>query len=128
MPVPSAVAIAVSDMEKSLRFYRSLGLEFAQEDPRHHHCISPGSIPFMLNDDSLMPMMGVKEPMGENGRASLAVRCADAEEVDRIYGIAASDGYGLAPPWDAFWGQHYAVIRDPDGTRIDLYCLLSSDS
>jgi hypothetical protein len=31
-------------------------------------------------------------------------------------------GYeGHKPPWDAFWGQRYAVIRDPDGNTVDLF-------
>ena len=24
-------------------------------------------------------------------------------------------------PWDAFWGQRYAVLHDPDGHQVDLY-------
>jgi uncharacterized glyoxalase superfamily protein PhnB len=27
-------------------------------------------------------------------------------------------------PWDAFWGQRYAQLQDPDGTFIDLYAPL----
>ena len=27
-------------------------------------------------------------------------------------------------PWDAFWGQRYAQLRDPDGVRVDLYVTL----
>jgi hypothetical protein len=23
-------------------------------------------------------------------------------------------------PWDAFWGQRYAVVHDPDGNGVDL--------
>lgn len=28
---------------------------------------------------------------------------------------------GHLPPWDAFWGQRYAVVHDPDGTPVDLF-------
>ena len=24
-------------------------------------------------------------------------------------------------PWDAFWGQRYAIVSDPDGYTIDLF-------
>jgi len=24
-------------------------------------------------------------------------------------------------PWDAFWGQRYAQLPDPDGVPVDLY-------
>jgi len=28
-------------------------------------------------------------------------------------------GYrGHKAPWDAFWGQRYAIIDDPDGNRL----------
>ncbi len=27
-------------------------------------------------------------------------------------------------PWDAFWGQRYAVIADPDGNTVDLFAAL----
>jgi len=27
-------------------------------------------------------------------------------------------------PWDAFWGQRYAQVKDPDGTVIDLFATL----
>jgi len=31
-------------------------------------------------------------------------------------------GYrGQQAPWDAFWGQRYAVVIDPDGNWIDLF-------
>lgn len=28
-------------------------------------------------------------------------------------------------PWDAFWGQRYGILNDPDGNTIDLFCPLS---
>jgi uncharacterized glyoxalase superfamily protein PhnB len=30
-------------------------------------------------------------------------------------------------PWDAFWGQRYAVVHDPDGNGVDLFCPLKGD-
>jgi hypothetical protein len=23
-------------------------------------------------------------------------------------------------PWDAFWGQRYAIVLDPDGNHVEL--------
>jgi hypothetical protein len=28
---------------------------------------------------------------------------------------------GHKPPWDAVWGQRYAIVHDPDGNAIDLF-------
>ena len=30
-------------------------------------------------------------------------------------------------PWDAFWGQRYATVLDPDGNAVDLFAALGSD-
>ena len=27
-------------------------------------------------------------------------------------------------PYDAFWGQRYATVHDPDGNAVDLYAAL----
>jgi uncharacterized glyoxalase superfamily protein PhnB len=29
-------------------------------------------------------------------------------------------------PWDAFWGQRYALLRDPDGVEVNLYAPLET--
>ena len=31
---------------------------------------------------------------------------------------------GHKEPWDAFWGQRYASVKDPDGNQIDLFAPL----
>jgi uncharacterized glyoxalase superfamily protein PhnB len=28
---------------------------------------------------------------------------------------------GFKPPWDAFWGQRYAILEDPDGNHVSLF-------
>ncbi len=28
---------------------------------------------------------------------------------------------GRLKPWDAFWGQRYAVVHAPDGNAVDLF-------
>ena len=30
----------------------------------------------------------------------------------------------MVPPWDAFWGQRYAQVKDPDGNVVDLFAPL----
>jgi uncharacterized glyoxalase superfamily protein PhnB len=44
--------------------------------------------------------------------------------VDELYAELAADGFGKTAPWDAFWRQRYATLRDPDGNQIDLYAPL----
>jgi uncharacterized glyoxalase superfamily protein PhnB len=53
---------------------------------------------------------------------SLAFLCSSPAEVDSLYQQVIQAGYqeykGL---WDAFWGQRYANLQDPDGNLIDLF-------
>ena len=39
--------------------------------------------------------------------------------------VAAGHESELAP-FDAFWGQRYAVVLDPDGNGVDLFAPLAS--
>jgi uncharacterized glyoxalase superfamily protein PhnB len=32
----------------------------------------------------------------------------------------------LRSPFDAFWGQRYATVLDPDGNTVDLFAPLGS--
>jgi uncharacterized glyoxalase superfamily protein PhnB len=53
---------------------------------------------------------------------ALAFRCINAKEVDEVCGRIAAAGFrGKSPPFDAFWGQRYATVLDPDGNAVDLF-------
>ncbi len=55
----------------------------------------------------------------------LAFECASGAEVDAVYRRVVDAGFeGEKEPWDAFWGQRYAQLRDPDGVPVDLYAAL----
>ena len=54
-----------------------------------------------------------------------AFRCESPDEVDRVYAeLLGAGATSHKEPWDAFWGQRYAQLADPDGTVIDLYAPL----
>jgi len=56
---------------------------------------------------------------------SLALECSSPAEVDEVYARAVDGGFdGEKEPWDAFWGQRYAQLADPDGVPVDLYAVL----
>jgi uncharacterized glyoxalase superfamily protein PhnB len=56
---------------------------------------------------------------------ALALECESAAEVDEVYERVTAAGFeGEKEPWDAFWGQRYAQLRDPDGVPVDLYAAL----
>ncbi|MNZ90702.1 Glyoxalase-like domain protein [compost metagenome] len=61
-----------------------------------------------------------EEPAGH--RIELAFLCEDQESLNALYKKIIDQGYvGIREPWDAFWGQRYAVVQDPDGNLISLF-------
>lgn len=61
-----------------------------------------------------------KKPLGQG--IGLAFLCESPAEVDEIYSKMIERGFGGAKePWDAFWGQRYAQLSDPDGYTVDLF-------
>ena len=56
---------------------------------------------------------------------ALAFACESPGEVDEIYARLVDAGFhGEKEPWDAFWGQRYAQLHDPDAVPVDLYASL----
>ena len=45
--------------------------------------------------------------------------------MNSTYAELIAAGYeGHKEPWDAFWGQRFAVLHDPDGNTVDLFAPL----
>jgi len=124
----SAIGFVVSDMGRTLAFYRALGLEVpegAEKDP-HVEVTLPGGLRLLFDvEDTIRSFDPVWTPGSGSPRSSLAVACASPAEVDATYAAVVGDGFdGHLPPWDAFWGQRYASLHDPDGNAVDLFAAL----
>jgi catechol 2,3-dioxygenase-like lactoylglutathione lyase family enzyme len=131
-PRIDAIGIVVADMGKALAFYRRLGLdipESADAEP-HAEAALPGGLRLLFDTiDTVRSFDPDWTPPRGSQRMGLAFRCDSPEEVDRAYTALVDAGYdGHKEPWDAFWGQRYAVIRDPDGNGVDLFAPLSDGS
>jgi uncharacterized glyoxalase superfamily protein PhnB len=64
-----------------------------------------------------------KETMRQ--RMALAFHCDTAQGVDETFKKVVSAGFKTGKePWDAFWGQRYASVLDPDGNSVDLFAPL----
>lgn len=78
----------------------------------------------MIDSHALMTSLLGEAPRPSN-HAAFAVRCADPAEVDEVVGRVSAAGHAvMTAPWDAFWGQRYATVADPDGYRVDVYAPL----
>ncbi|MEV8549119.1 VOC family protein [Streptomyces glaucescens] len=124
-----AVGLVVSDMAASVAFYRRLGFPFpegAEEQP-HAEAATPGGPRLLLDTEETVRSFhpGWRPPSGHGSRTSLALRCDGPGEVDALYAELVDAGcHGELKPWDAFWGQRYAVVHDPDGNGVDLFAPL----
>jgi len=122
-----AIGLIVSDLARSVRFYRSLGAPFpddAASSPHGHaEAVLEGGVRFMLDTEASIRSFDPNwVPPSGQPRASLAFHCASAQEVDDLYAEALNAGATAhREPWDAFWAQRYAQLRDPDGNAVDLY-------
>ena len=120
--------IAVSDMARSVAFYRRLGLDFPEGSEQQPHVEAQlgGGVRYALDTEDVMRTFDPEWKRPSDGHLTGgAFQCESPEEVDRVYRELL--GAGATPhkePWDAFWGQRYAQLKDPDGTVIDLYAPL----
>ncbi|MEV6299612.1 VOC family protein [Actinoplanes sp. NPDC051861] len=125
-PVLNAFGLVVADMATSLAFYRLLGLEFddGADDAPHVETALGGGIRLMWDSHATIKSFHPEfTPPGPDGaRISLAFDCGSPAGVDAAYRALTGAGHpGEHEPFDAPWGQRYAVVRDPDGNGVDLY-------
>ncbi|MGH2749914.1 MAG: VOC family protein [Actinomycetota bacterium] len=132
MPQLDAIGVVVSNMDASIAFYRKLGLGFPENpDPEGHGHVEtmlPGGLRLLLDtEESVKSFSPEWSPPSGGQRVGLAFLCESADDVDRVYEemVAAGAG-GHRQPWDAFWGQRYAQLEDPDGNTVDLFAPLET--
>jgi catechol 2,3-dioxygenase-like lactoylglutathione lyase family enzyme len=131
-PKLDVFAVVVSDMARSVAFYGRLGLEFpdgAASEP-HVEAQLGGGIRYALDTEEVMRAFDPGWTRPSDGHLhGGAFRCDSPDEVDNLYAeLLQAGGSAYKEPWDAFWGQRYAQLRDPDGTVIDLYAPLPDQS
>ena len=126
MPELNAIGITVSDLRRSLQFYRLLGLDLPEDSDEDHVEATMANGTRLMFDPEEVIRSFLPEWTRENGnQVSLAFECASPAELDEIYASVVAAGFeGEKEPWDAFWGQRYALLGDPDGVRVNLYAAL----
>ena len=123
MPGLNAIGIAVSNMAESIRFYRLVGLDVPDTpDEGHVDAFLPSGVRFMLDSEDVIRSFLPDWQRTDGNQISIAVECSSPAKVDEIYARVVEAGFeGEKEPWDAFWGQRYALLGDPDGVRVNLY-------
>ncbi len=118
------IGLVVADMAASLAFYRRLGVDVdasADAEP-HVEAALPGGLRLAWDTEDTVRSFDPGWTPATGSRVSLAFDCGAPENVDALYAELTAAGHaGHLPPWDAFWGQRYAVVHDPDGNAVDLF-------
>jgi len=121
-----AIGIVCADIAKSMRFYRLLGLDFPDSAEDHIEVTAPNGMRVMLDKVELIKQLNPEwvPPVGQ--RMGLAFRCDSSKDVDATFAKIVQAGFKSkdVAPYDAFWGQRYATVFDPDGNGVDLFAEL----
>ncbi|MDF2837693.1 MAG: glyoxalase [Paenibacillus sp.] len=118
------VGIVTKDMGKALNFYRLLGLAVPEgaDGDMHVEVEAQGGVRLAFDKQEMIADIygGWVEPAGH--RIELAFLCENGQAVDETYRRIVESGFsGHREPWDAVWGQRYAIVQDPDGNLISLF-------
>jgi len=113
-------------MGRSIRFYRRLGLDVPETpDEGHVETLLPNGVRFMLDTEEVIRSFRPDWSRETGNQIAIAFECESPAEVDATYERMVEAGFhGEKEPWDAFWGQRYAQVQDPDGVGVDLYAAL----
>jgi uncharacterized glyoxalase superfamily protein PhnB len=119
------VHITVSDIVASAEFYRKVGLPLPDPSGIAEHVeIDLGNGVHLALSTELVARMydpGWRPPSGPPGSA-LQFQLPSRDAVDEMYLTLTSAGYhGHLAPIDAFWGNRYAEVDDPDGTIVGFH-------
>jgi len=130
----SYLSFVVSEMERSLAFYRTLGLPIAAGahlseagQPEDHVEITVNGLRIAWETETLVRQVyaGWTAPPAGQARLGAAFGASTPAEVDAACQRLQAAGFTVkAPPYDAFWGQRYATVTDPDGNSVDLFAWL----
>ena len=124
MPDLNAIGIVCADMARSVAFYGLLGIEFP-EGNGHVEATLPNGVRLMLDSEEVVRSFRADWERATGNQLGLAFECRSPEEVDEFYARVVAAGFdGEKEPWNAFWGQRYAQLLDPDGVPVDLFAAL----
>ncbi|MES2994674.1 MAG: VOC family protein [Patescibacteria group bacterium] len=119
-----AIGVASADMANTVNFYSLLGFSFpafTKEDKHLEAVTKEGEVRFMIDDATFLESIIGQTPMAAN-HSTFALLCESPADVDTAVERIRENGYRVVKePWNAVWGQRYAVIADPDGYMVDLF-------
>lgn len=128
-PKLDMIGLVVEDMAASLAFYRRLGLPIPADSDGEPHVEAtlPNGLRFGWDTVATIRSFDPEwtKPAGGNS-VGICFLCDSPAEVDKLHADLITAGYrSHKDPWDAFWGQRYASVVDPDDNVVDLFAPLA---
>ncbi len=115
----SAITLNVTDMERSLRFYRdvvALELLYGGPDAGFSSLRVPGTE---------FPIINLQQGRATAGWGRMIFHVAD---VDAFWTHLREKGFEPDIPQNAFWGERYFHVHDPDGHEVSFARPLSHNA
>ncbi len=124
------VGLVVKHMPRTLAFYRALGLDIPAEEDHAPHVEFAGAGGLVMGFDTDEVVLKTdphwRAPTGGQ-RVNLQFEVDSPAAVDSTYKkLLAAGGNEYAAPWDAFWGQRFGRVTDPDGNVVSLFADLEA--
>lgn len=119
------IGIIVSEMAPAIKFYETFGFAVVGDPEQAYVELATEGIRISLNTREMVAGIYGYEPEKTGDKIELAFLCETVSEVDRVASTMKAAGYDVfKEPWDAFWGQRYAIIKDLDGNLLSVFANL----
>ncbi len=120
-----AIGIACRDIEATIKFYQVLGIQFKEFGEGHFEGTTSSGLRVMLDSFELLRKINPEWQEPKTPGVTLCFLQESPLKVDETHKKLIAAGYSSEKdPWDAFWGQRYASVRDPNGNQVDIFASL----
>ncbi len=118
-----AIGIVSRNPKATIAFYQEFGLEFIESGGADHYEATMGNgLRLMVDSIELMKKLVPSWQLASGTAIVLCFKQKTTDEVDALVKKLDTLGHTIIkPPFDAFWGQRYASVADPDGNQIDIF-------
>ncbi len=121
------VGIIVSEMSKAITFYETLGFTVVGDPNQAYVELNNQGVRISLNTQEMIEGIYGFPPASQGEQIELAFLCDGPADVNQVVAKMKEAGYEVfKEPWDAFWGQRYAIIKDLDGNLLSLFADLEA--
>jgi uncharacterized glyoxalase superfamily protein PhnB len=119
------VHLDVQDMAAAVEFYRRIGLSIPDSGSDMEHVeidVGSGTHISLSTPEVMRAYDPGWRPANRPPGNALQFRLGSREAVDTLYSELTAAGYtGHLAPIDAFWGNRYTEVEDPDGNIVGFH-------